>query len=251
MAAIWTYALLSVVIVSLISLVGVFTLTLNRGFLQKILLYMVSLAVGGLLGDAFIHLLPAAFEKSGRHLGSSLLIVVGMLIFFVLEKFIRWRHCHTPTSESHPHPVVWMNLFADAVHNFIDGVVIGASYIAGIPLGVTTTLAVVMHEIPQEIGDFGILVYGGLTVKKAIIYNFITALTAVLGTVLSLVVGPHLQGYAEAMLPLTAGGFIYIAGTDLVPELNQGCDIKPSESALQLAMILAGIGFMALLLLME
>ena len=144
-----------------------------------------------------------------------------------------------------------MNIMADAVHNFFDGVVIGASYNVSIPLGITTTLAVIMHEIPHEIGDFGILVYGGLTVRKAILFNFLSALTAIAGTAISLLVGPHLQGYSEAMLPITAGGFIYIAGTDLVPELHQGCETKASTSTIQFVLILAGIGFMALMLLME
>jgi zinc and cadmium transporter len=251
MSLVWTYTLLSVVIVSLISLIGVFTLAMDRIFLQKILLYMVSFAVGALLGDAFIHLLPETFEKSEHPLVGSLLTVSGMMIFFVLEKFIRWRHCHSPTTEDHPHPLAWLNLFADAVHNFIDGVVIGASYIVSLPLGLTTTLAVVLHEIPQEMGDFGILVYGGFTTRKALFYNFITALTSVLGGVLSLLVGPHLQGYAEAMLPITAGGFIYIASTDLVPELHHGCETTASQSILQFLLILFGIGLMALLLVME
>jgi len=249
--AVWTYTIVSVLVVSVISLIGIFTLTLKKGFLQKILLYMVSFAVGGLLGDAFIHLMPAAFDKFRHHLAASLLIVAGMMLFFVLEKFVRWRHCHLPTSENHPHPVVFMNLIGDAVHNFFDGVVIGASYAISLPLGLTTTLAVVLHEIPSEIGDFGILVYGGLTIKKALLFNFLTALTAFAGAIASLLIGPHLQGYSEAMLPITAGGFLYIAGSDLVPELQQGCEVKASESLIQLCFILLGIGLMALMILLE
>ncbi len=248
---IWTYTLASVFIVSAISLIGIFTLSLREGFLQRILLYMVSFAVGGLLGDAFIHLIPDAFEKFEHHLIPSLLIVFGMMIFFVLEKFVRWRHCHLPTSERHPHPVVFMNLVGDAVHNFFDGIVIGASFIVSVPLGITTALAVILHEIPQEIGDFGILVYGGLTARKALILNFLIALTAFAGALCSLLIGPHLQGYAETMLPITAGGFIYMAAADLVPELQQGCEVKASESALQFALILLGIGLMALMILIE
>jgi len=250
-ATIWLYALVSVVAVSLLSLIGVFTLALRREFLQKILLYMVSFAIGGLFGDAFIHLIPTAFERFERNVSASMLILVGILLFFVLEKFIRWRHCHMVPSEAHPHPVVWMNIMADAVHNFFDGVVIGASYNVSLPLGITTTLAVVLHEIPHEIGDFGILIYGGLTARKAIFFNFLSGLTAIAGTAVSLMVGPHLQGYSEAMLPVTAGGFLYIAGTDLVPELHQGCDIKPSASAIQFVLILLGIALMALMLLIE
>ncbi len=248
---VWTYTLVSVFIVSAISLIGIFTLSLKEGFLQRILLYMVSFAVGGLLGDAFIHLIPDAFEKFQHSLIPSLLIVSGMMIFFVMEKIVRWRHCHTPTSEHHPHPVVFMNLVGDGIHNFFDGVVIGASFVVSVPLGITTTLAVILHEIPQEIGDFGILVYGGLTVRKALILNFLIALTAFAGAIVSLLIGPHLKGYSEAMLPITAGGFIYMATADLVPELQQGCEVKVSESLIQLAFILLGIGLMAMMILIE
>lgn len=249
---VWLYTMVSVLIVSLISLIGIFTLSLKQSFLQKILLYMVSFAVGGLLGDAFIHLMPEAFEKfEHHHLIPSLLIISGILLFFVLEKFIRWRHCHQPTTEDHPHPVVWMNIIGDLVHNFFDGVVIGASFMVSVPLGITTALAVILHEIPQEIGDFGVLLYGGLTVRKALVYNFLTALAAFVGAIGSLLIGPHLQGYSEAMLPITAGGFLYIASADLVPELQQGCEVKPSGSLVQLIFILLGIGLMALLILIE
>jgi zinc and cadmium transporter len=246
---IWTYTILSVCIVSLISLIGVFSLALARDKLQKILLFLVSFAAGGLFGDAFIHLLPESFKKLGWGLATSLYVVSGILVFFVLEKFIRWRHCHISVSESHLHPVVTMNLVGDGVHNLIDGMIIGASYSVSIPIGITTTVAVILHEIPQEIGDFGILLHGGLSVKKALAFNFLSALTAVLGAILSLSIGPEVKGYSTAMLPITAGGFIYIAGSDLIPELQCECDA--SISAMQFVSMVMGIGIMALLVLAE
>jgi zinc and cadmium transporter len=244
----WGYSIVSVVVVSLISLIGILALLLNKD-INKITFLLVSFAVGGLFGDAFIHLLPESFEKIDSKIEIAILILVGILLFFVLEKFLRWRHCHLSENEQHTHPVVTMNLVGDAVHNLIDGMVIGASYLVSFPLGFTTTLAIVLHEIPQEMGDFGILIHGGLSVKKALAFNFLSALTAIIGTILSLAIGPHVQGYTIALIPITAGGFIYIAGSDLIPELQH--DVKLSKSFLQFALILLGIGIMLLLVLFE
>jgi len=247
---VWIYSIASVIVVSLISLIGVFTLSLKQETLRKILLFLVSFAVGGLFGDAFIHLLPESFEKLGTKLSTSLYTIAGILIFFILEKFIRWRHCHSPSSSEHTHPVVALNLIGDGVHNFIDGMVIAASFLVNIPLGITTSLAVIFHEIPQEIGDFGVLVHGGLSVKKALFFNFLSALTSILGAVICLVIGPHIKGYTLALLPITAGGFLYIAGSDLIPELHQGCDIKVSSAIWQFVFIVLGIMVMVLLVLL-
>ncbi len=248
---IWIYSIASVVLVSMISLIGVITLSLKREQLQKITLFLVSFAVGGLLGDAFIHLLPESFEKLGTGPATSLYVIAGFLIFFVLEKFIRWRHCHTPTSTNHMHPVVALNLIGDGVHNLVDGMIIGASFVASVPMGIATTLAVIMHEIPQEIGDFGVLIHGGLPVKKALLYNFLSALGAIAGAVISLLIGQHLKDYTLILMPITAGGFLYIAGSDLVPELQQNCDVKISFAIGQLLAMVLGISIMLLLLLLE
>lgn len=245
---VWGYSIVSVIVVSLISLIGIAALLLNKE-IKKITLLLVSFAVGGLFGDAFIHLLPESFEDMENTFAIPLLVLLGILIFFVLEKFLRWRHCHLSETETHIHPVVTMNLIGDAVHNLIDGMVIGATYMVSIPLGLTTTLAIVLHEIPQEMGNFGVLVHGGLSVKKAIAFNFFSALTAVLGAVLSLAIGPHLQGYTISLVPITAGGFIYIAGSDLIPELQH--DVKLGRSLIQFALIVLGIGLMALLVFLE
>lgn len=239
MFLVWLYAVGSVLAVSAVSLVGAATLGLGMLRLQRLLLVLVSLSVGTLFGTTFFHLLPEAFREQGFGPAVPVWTLAGLLIFFVLEKFIHWRHCHVPPSPDHPHPVVFMNFVGDALHNFIDGVLIGAAYLVSVPTGVTTSVAVLAHEIPQEIGDFGTLVWGGLSVRKALLLNFASALTALLGVVLVLVLGPRVQGLERQILPLTAGGFIYIAGSDLIPELRKNPGAR--ASALQLAAILAGL----------
>jgi zinc and cadmium transporter len=212
--------------------------------------FLISFAIGALAGDAFIHLIPEAFAELGPGLSTSLLIILGMVIFFSVERFIRWRHCHLPISEHHVHPVATLNIVGDAVHNLIDGIIIGASYLISFPIGLTTTLAVVLHEIPQEIGDFGILIHAGFTTKKALVFNFASALTAILGALLALIIGPHLETFSLVMLPITAGGFIYIAASDLIPEVQKDCGGAGVTFAHILAMIF-GIGLMSLLVIIE
>ena len=244
------YTMASVVLVSLVSLIGIFTLSLNQRQLGKIMIYLVSFAAGGLFGDAFIHILPETFETLGFSLAVSVCVISGILIFFTLEKFLRWQHCHVPTSEQHIHPLATLNLVGDAFHNLLDGMIIAASYQASIPIGIATTLAVMFHEIPQEIGDFGILVHAGLDVRKALLLNFATALTACVGALIVLVIGPGLKQLTLYLLPVTAGGFLYIACSDLIPEL-QNHDAKISVSLYQLICIIAGVGVMALLVLFD
>jgi len=240
MTVVWLYSLVSVVIVSLISLIGVLTFSLKEENLKKMLLYLVSFSAGGLFGDAFIHLIPQAAEKSGFGISISFYILLGIVISFVVEKFFQWRHCHIPTSEEHPHSFAYMNLFGDAVHNFIDGLIIGGSYLVGIPLGVATTLAVVFHEIPQEIGDFGVLIYGGFNKSKALFFNFSTALTAVFGAIVALSLGFLIENFVPFLIPFAAGNFIYIAGSDLIPELHKE---EPGllKSILQLTAFVLGV----------
>ncbi|MFA5792797.1 MAG: ZIP family metal transporter [Candidatus Gracilibacteria bacterium] len=245
----WFYAIASVVIVSLISVVGIFTLAINLERLKSILIYMISLSAGALIGDAFIHLLPEAVEQNGLTLNISLYIIFGIVMSFSIEKFILWRHCHLPTTKVHVHPFAWMNLFGDSVHNFIDGLVIGASYLVNIPTGIATTFAVVLHEIPQEIGDFGVLVHGGFTKKKAILLNLLTAGTAIVGTILMLIIGPIAESSVIFLIPFAAGSFIYIASTDLIPELHK--ETLPHRAFFQLIWFLIGIGAMLLLLGLE
>jgi zinc and cadmium transporter len=237
---VWLYSLVSVILVSLLSLVGVLTFSLKEENLKKIVLYLVSFSAGGLFGHAFIHMIPEAVEETGFGLQVSLYILIGIIASFIVEKFLQWRHCHIPTSEEHPHSFAYMNLFGDAVHNFIDGLIIGGSYLASIPLGIATTLAVVFHEIPQEIGDFGVLIYGGFNKSRAIFFNFSTALTAILGAIVALSVGLLIQDFIPFLIPFAAGNFIYIAGSDLIPELRKEEPIL-LKSALQLTAFVLGV----------
>jgi zinc and cadmium transporter len=210
---------------------------------------MVSLAVGGLFGDAFIHLLPDAFERIGNKLHASLFVLAGIFVFFVLEKFLLWRHQHVLESDHPIHPVGYINLLADGAHNFIDGVIIGASYVVSFHVGIATTLAVIFHEIPHELGNFFVLLYAGFAKKRALFFNFVSAVFAILGTVISLWVGSRVADFASMMLPLAAGGFIYIAGSDLVPELNK--ESTPGKSLVQMLAIGVGVGLMLLLDMLE
>src|SRR3989344_6934558 len=245
----WAYTLLSVLLVSLLSFIGIITLVFKAKTLKHILLYLVSFSAGALFGDAFLHLLPESVEKLGFGVSVSLLILSGIVFSLLIEKFIHWRHCHIPPSKEHVHPFAMMNLLGDATHNFIDGILIAASYLASIPLGIATTLAVVLHEIPQELGDFGVLLHGGLSRKKALFMNFLTALSAVLGAVLTLSLSSHIQNLALYLVPFAAGEFIYIAGSDLIPELHKEVAVK--KSVLQVGMFILGIVIMALLLVLK
>lgn len=244
----WIYSIISVLIVSLISLFGVITFLVKKETLDKLLLLLVSFSAGALLGDSFIHLIPEAFETLGPSLTLSLSLLGGILAFFVLEKFIYWRHCHIPTSKNHPHPVAFMNLIGDGFHNFLDGMIVAGSYLVSIPLGIATTIAVIVHEIPQEIGDFGVLVYGGFSRFKAIFFNLLSGFLAVVGVIVAILISGKVEVFSQILVPFTAGGFIYIAASDLIPELHK--ETKPSKSLLQLIFLLAGIAIMLLLLLL-
>ena len=240
MTSVWLYSLTSVVFVSFISLIGVLTFGLKEDSSKKILLYLVSFSAGGLFGDTFIHLIPEAVSESGFGTHVSVYILLGIIISFIIEKLLQWRHCHIPTSEEHPHSFAYMNLVGDGVHNFIDGLIIGGSYLVNIQVGIATTLAVTLHEIPQEIGDFGVLVYGGFSKSRAILFNLATALTAILGTLVALSLGVFAQNFTPFIIPFAAGNFIYIAGSDLIPELRKE-EPRLVKSILQLVAFVLGI----------
>ena len=245
------YVFGSVIIVSLVSLVGLASFSIKQKRLEKILLYLVSFAVGALFGDVFIHLLPEAFKESNASL-IGIYVLTGILFSFIMEKFIHWRHCHTPLSKQHHHHFAIMNLFGDAMHNFIDGLIIAGAYFVSIPVGIATTTAVLFHEIPHETGNFAVLIYGGFTKLKALFYNFLTALTAVLGALAGVLLSSSTSSFAF-LVPFAAGNLIYIAGSDLVPELHKSTceDFSLKESLFQFIAIALGIGVMMLLLLME
>ena len=249
MSVTWTYALLSVLVVSAISLIGIAAISLSDRVVKRTIFISVSLAAGAMFGDAFIHILPEAFADPMRRLWTSTYVLTGILAFFVLEKFLRWRHAHEFENDSVRaiEPVGYLSLFADATHNLIDGMLVGAAYTLSIPVGLATTIAIILHEIPQELGDFAVLVHAGFSRGRALVFNLLSGLLAIVGTIVSLAASQYVMSFSEFMLPFTAGGFIYIAGSDLLPELQK--ERKPWRSGLQLMALVSGVGLMYVLML--
>ena len=249
MYSIYLYSIISVLIISLISLIGIFTLYLNEEKLRKNIFLFVSLAVGALLGDAFIHIIPESYESGLDSATISILIISGILIFFIIERFLHWHHHGEDKENTHIHPVGKLIIFSDGVHNLIDGLIIGASYIISIPVGIATTLAVILHEIPQEMGDFGVLIHAGYTKKRALWLNFLSALLALVGVIFSFILGNMAESFVIWILPFAAGGFIYIAIADLMPELHKTKNLK--FSLYQIFAVLLGVLSMLILILIE
>ena len=250
--------LLSVIIVSLVSLVGVVTLAWKKETIDKILLFLVSVSAGTLFGGVFLHLLPEAIEEAGFTIQISLLILTGILLFFILEKFIHWHHSHHEAEFKdighhhlghHPTHLAPLNLLGDALHNFLDGLIIAGSYFVSVPAGIATTIAVILHEIPQEIADFGVLIYSGMSKWKAVFFNFLSAVVAIIGAIIGIALGSKSGAFVDIIIPIAAGGFIYIAGSNLIPELHKESHLK--ESFFHLTGIVLGVLIMFLLLGLE
>ncbi|MBN1951046.1 MAG: ZIP family metal transporter [Bacteroidales bacterium] len=240
---IWLLTLLSVLIVSLISLIGIIFLAIKKDLLKRLQLVLVALATGGLLGGAFFHLLPEAFESFNNSMLASLMLTLGFLLFFILERFLHWHHNHTSgISENAIKPFGTVNLVADMFHNFLDGLLIAAAFTYSTEIGLATTLAVFFHELPQEIGDFGVLIHAGFSRKKALIFNFLSACTAFLGAIMVLVLGNNVANIEKYILSFSAGGFIYLAAADLIPELHN--EKTPSRSLVQFIALLTGLGLL-------
>lgn len=238
--ALW--ALGSVFLVSFISLIGVMLLAINEAAIRRNMLTLVSFSTGAMLGNVFLHLLPEMAEQEGGFERGLPLVLAGIIASFLMEKFIHWRHCHDLTCEAHVHPAGPLVLMGDAAHNIIDGVLIAGAYLVSVPLGVATTAAVVLHEIPQEFGDFAVLLHSGYAKRKALVFNFFSACTAFLGAVLVLLLSRQVEGIEAVLVPLAAGNFLYIAGSDLIPELHK--ETRGRQAMLQLLGILAGIALM-------
>ncbi|MDD5661791.1 MAG: ZIP family metal transporter [Candidatus Omnitrophica bacterium] len=235
------WILLSTFFISIISLIGVITLAIKDKLLHKIIFYLLGFSAGALIGGAFLHILPEAIER----LNATVVFyytILGIVLFFLMERYFHWRHCH----EGHCsiHAFTYLNIAGDAVHNFFDGIMIAVSFTVSFSMGLATTAAIILHEIPQELGDFGVLVYGGFTRKKALLFNFISALTAVLGALTGYFIADVAHGFTSFVMPLTAGGFIYIATSDLIPEIHK--EINQKKATLAFVAFLCGIIFMGL-----
>lgn len=238
-------SILAVGVVSLVSLIGIAALALNHERLKKWLFVLVALAAGALMGDAFIHLIPEAFAEADTTL-VALLILAGILSFFLLEKFLNWHHSHGEEEFSPEHgrihPVGNLVLVSDGIHNLVDGLAIGAAFMVSPEIGIATTIAIALHEIPQEIGDFGLLIHAGFSRVKALLMNFFSALTAFVGLGLAFWLGEVNEAFIPLIAAFAAGNFIYIALADLVPELQKTLDGK--RSVMQIVVVIAGVGLM-------
>jgi zinc and cadmium transporter len=232
--------LVATFVISLISFVGIFTFLLKEELWNRALLVLVALSTGALLGGAFLHLIPETIEQVGGSLDIFLYLLLGFCLFFILEQFLHWRHQHTTAHGVKPFS--YLILVSDSVHNFIDGLVIAASFLSSYPLGIATTLAVALHEIPQELGDFAVLVYGGFDKKRALMFNFATAITAILGGIVGYFAYSILQASIVYLLPFAAGNFIYIAAADLIPEIKHQVSLR--RSIIHFCVFLVGIGIM-------
>ncbi len=236
------WILLATIIDGLLSLAGVFSLWIKQKTLQKFVFVMVAFSAGALLSGAFLHLMPEALEKLETSI-VFIIVLVGFILFFIIEKFLHWHHCHKGKCDTHP--FTYLILIGDGFHNFIDGLIIAISFMVNVPFGIITSLLILGHELPQELGDFGVLVYGGFSKTKALIFNLFSQLTAILGGIIGYFLSTSVDWIISYMLPFAAGGFIYIAASDLIPELHKQPQLK--KSLVSFSFFIFGILFMFLL----
>jgi zinc and cadmium transporter len=236
------WILIATFVVGLISLVGAFSLFMKDKTLGKILMILVAFSAGALLSGGFFHLMVESLDHLTAINAFSYLII-GFVVFFIIERILHWHHCHEP-GKCDTHPFTYLILIGDGAHNLIDGMIIAASFIVSIPFGIVTTILIIGHEIPQELGNFGSLVYGGFSKTKALIFNFAAQLTCIAGGLIGYFFSTA-QNFSVYLLPFAAGGFFYIAASDLIPELHKEKDSK--KSFISFAFFLIGIIFMFLL----
>jgi zinc and cadmium transporter len=235
------WIIVATVINSLIAFVGIFSLWCRENTLKRMILILVAFSAGALLGGAFLHLTAEALGTLETN-SVFLLLITGFSVFFLIEKFLKWHHCHEGKCDVHP--FTYLILFGDGIHNFIDGLIIAASFLVNPAFGIITTIMIISHEFPQELGDFGVLIYGGMEKKKALVYNFISQMTSIAGGIIGFFIS-SLGGFQEFLLPFAAGGFIYIAASDLIPELHKESDKR--KSILVFGFFIVGVLFMLLI----
>lgn len=238
---VFLFSIGAALVVSAISFSGLAFAIFREEKVRAISHYLVSLAIGTLLGVAFLDILPEAFEMIDAAKIMPF-VIIGILLFFILERFLFWYHCHEGVCEVHT--FTYLILWGDLLHNFIDGMIVALAFMTDIRLGLMTAFVVMLHEIPQEIGDFSTLIHGGLARGKAFLYNFLVSLSIVLGVFVTFVFGNFLNPLLPWLLAIAAGNFIYIAATDLMPEFHQ-----PSHSGhavTHILLILLGLFMIAL-----
>jgi zinc and cadmium transporter len=232
----WLYPVIAVIIVSLLSLIGAVFMIFKRPVLSKFMSPLLALSSGVLLGSAFFDLIPESMELIPDH--ALTLVIVGIITFFSLEKLLQWHH-HTEGDHHHDEKTPgYLSLLGDGIHNFIDGIMIGGAFLVSVPLGITVTIAVIAHEIPHELADFTILLHSGFSNTKALWYNFLSATTSIVGALLVLWVGTIANSIIPLLVPFGAGNFLYIAMSDLIPELHQ----RRSRKTAILQIILLSLG---------
>lgn len=234
--------LISTLAISGGALLGLFTISLNQKRLNKFLMYLVSFSAGTLTGGAFLHLLPEASE-SLEPITMYSIVLLSYVFFFLIETILHWHHCHDEDCKTHSFG--YMNLIGDSIHNFIDGMIIATAFLVDFKVGISTALAIAIHEIPQEIGDFAVLLHAGFEKRKALLLNFGVALTIVLGGVAGYLLSSQVENLVKNLVPFAAGGFIYIATSDLVPQIKTEKTLK--KSLKNLIVFVCGIMVMAAL----
>ncbi|MCD6575693.1 MAG: ZIP family metal transporter [Nanoarchaeota archaeon] len=200
-----------------VALIGIFTLLLNKKTLNKIIYGLVAFSAGALFSGALLHMIPETLENASSNLIFGL-VIFGFSVFYLMERLLHWHHCHEEKCEVHS--FTYLILFGDGIHNFIDGLIIAAGFSVSIPFGIITTLLIIGHEIPQELGDFGVLLYGGFKIKEALLFNYLSQLTCVIGGIVGYIFSTSSSVFSTYLLPFAAGGFIYISASDLIPSLH-------------------------------
>jgi zinc and cadmium transporter len=233
------YIIVFSIIGSVVSLVGGLILLWREKMAKSISMFLVSFAAGALIGVAFFDLLPGALEGVGDYHNAFFYALIGIVAFFIIEKFLLWYHCHDEEKCPVHSGTKFLILFGDSVHNFIDGVIIALGFFVSIPLGITTAIAVALHEIPQEIGDFGILLHLGIQRKKVLLYNLLAASTTIVGAVLTYFFVSYLENIMFQLIAIAAGSFIYIASADLIPEIH--LEKRKYKSIVQVLLFVCGI----------
>jgi zinc and cadmium transporter len=237
--SVFSWILLSGLLMSAIALVGAVTLVLNDSTLQRILLPLVALSAGSLIGGAFFHMIPAGFEAIDDLALVGLLVVLGFSAFLLLEQLLHWHHCHRAQADCRK-PLTYLILIGDALHNFLGGLAIAGTFLIDIRLGIVSWLAAAAHEVPQELGDFGVLIHGGWSKKRALLLNVFSALTFLAGSLIAYAASFAID--VTWLVPFAAGNFLYIGASDLVPEIKTHPSVK--ANLIHFAAFLTGVGIL-------
>jgi zinc and cadmium transporter len=238
------WIILATLVDGLVAFIGVFSLGLNAKAFKWLLIMFVAFSAGALLAGAFFHIIPEALASLPA-MSVSFFILLGLVVFFLIERVLHWHHCHDENCDEHAiaeKPFSFLVLIGDGIHNFVDGIIISAAFIITVPFGIITTIVIIAHEIPQELGDFAVLVHGGFKKSKALMYNFLSQLTCVIGGILGFFFASIIHGAIPYILSFAAGGFIYIAASDLMPELHK--EPKLDKAFFSFLFFLLGMGVM-------